>query len=129
METTLQHQSRAAQIGIWALRLVLGLAFLFFSFMKLSGQPNMVAEFETVGLGQWFRYFTGLLELIGGLAVLIPRWSALGALLLIVVDLGAFVAQVAILHVDWIHVVVIGALLTLLVYLQRDTLANLRGRL
>jgi hypothetical protein len=44
--------------------------------------------------------------------------------LLFAVDLGAFVAQVAILHVDWIHCVVIGALLLALIHLQRPTSAQ-----
>jgi uncharacterized membrane protein YphA (DoxX/SURF4 family) len=116
--------NRATAIAIWVLRVLLGLAFLFFSFMKLSGQPNMVAEFDVVGLGQWFRYFTGGLELIGGLAVLVPRASVIGAILLLIVDAGAFIAQVAILHMDWIHCVVIGALLALLIFLQRSALRS-----
>lgn len=112
---------RSPAVGIWTLRVLLGAAFLFFSLMKLSSQPNMVAEFETVGLGQWFRYCTGALELIGGAALLFPRTSTPGAILLLAVDIGAFVAQVTILHVDWIHCVVIGALLLALIYLQRPT--------
>jgi len=83
-------------IGIWVLRVLLGLAFLLASYMKLSGQPRMVAEFDVVGLGQWFRHFTATLELIGGLAILVPRTSVFGAIVLLMVDLGAFVANVTI---------------------------------
>lgn len=115
------NRLRAAAGATWVLRVLLGGAFLFFSFMKLSSQPHMVAEFVTVGLGQWFRYFTGALELIGGAALLIPRSSIFGAIVLLGVDLGAFVAQVTILHADWIHCVAIGALLMALIYLQRPT--------
>jgi len=49
-------------------------------------------------------------------AVLVSRASILGALLLLAVDFGAFVAQLAVLHADWIHCVVIAALLGLLMY-------------
>lgn len=128
MTSNVQNQSRAKSLGIWVLRVLLGLAFLFFSFMKLSGKPNMVAEFEVVGLGQWFRYFTGTLELTGGLAVLVPQVSVFGAILLLLVDLGAFVAQVFVLHMDWIHTVVIAALIGLLIYLQQSALRALIGR-
>lgn len=107
-------------IGIWVLRVLLGLAFLLASYMKLSGQPRMVAEFDVVGLGQWFRHFTATLELIGGLAILVPRTSVFGAIVLLMVDLGAFVANVTILQQDWIHCVVIAALIGVLVYLQRS---------
>ena len=61
-----------------------------------------------------------MLELIGGVAVLIPWFSAFGAVLLLLVDGGAFIAQVAVLHMDWIHTVVIALILAALIYLQRD---------
>ncbi len=44
----------------------------------------------------------------------------LAALFLLLVDIGAFVAQVFALHGDWIHTIVIGLLLALLIYLQRE---------
>ncbi|SES46733.1 DoxX family protein [Rhizobium sp. NFR03] len=96
--------------------------------MKLSGREAMVAEFDAVGLGQWFRHFTAILELIGGIAVLIPSVSVFGAILMLVVDLGALVAQVGILHIDWVHTVVIAALISLLIYLQRGALARVSSR-
>jgi len=112
--------SRAKTISIWVLRLLLAALFLFASVMKITSQPMMVAEFGQVGLGQWFRYFTGALELVGAVALLVPRVSVLGGLLLLLVDIGAFVAQVFALHGDWIHTIVIGLLLALLIYLQRE---------
>jgi hypothetical protein len=44
--------------------------------------------------------------------------------LVLLIDAGACVAQLAVLHMDWIHTVVIGALLLLLIYLQREQLAG-----
>jgi uncharacterized membrane protein YphA (DoxX/SURF4 family) len=114
--------STAWTVVLWVLRVLVAALFLFAAFAKLSGQQMMVDEFNTVGLGQWFRYFTGLLELVGGLAVLAPPISAFGALLLLCVDVGAFIAQVGVLHQDWIHTVVIAAILAALVYLQRDAI-------
>ena len=35
----------------------------------------MVDLFAKVGLGQWFRYFTGLLEIAAGIGLLIPAPS------------------------------------------------------
>lgn len=110
----------ASVIGVWVLRALMAAFFLFAAFMKLTSQPAMIAEFDHVGLGQWFRFFTGALEVIGGIGVLIPRFSPFAALILLLVDIGAFVAQVTILHVDWIHTIVIGVLLGGLIYLQRN---------
>jgi putative oxidoreductase len=122
MTSATLSQPRSANIAVWILRVVVAALFLFAGFMKLSGQPMMVAEFDTVGLGQWFRSFTGILEVAGAVATLIPAVSALGAVLLLLVDAGAFVAQVAVLHMDWIHPIVIGAFIAALIYLQRDAL-------
>lgn len=115
----LKSPSRGRTIATWVLRVVLGLMFLAAAGMKLTAQPDMVVEFDMVGLGQWFRVFTGLLELAGAVALLVPRTSLIAAAVLLLVDVGAFVAQVSVLHMDWIHTVVIGALLVVLIVLQR----------
>ena len=112
------------RIGLWALRIVVGGLFLVAAFMKLTGKSMMVQEFDTVGLGQWFRYATGMLELIGAIMVLVPTVSALGGCLLFLVDVGAFVAQVTVIHGDWIHTIVIGIVIGLLIYLQRQQLRD-----
>jgi uncharacterized membrane protein YphA (DoxX/SURF4 family) len=109
-------------ILLWVLRILIAALFLFAAYAKLSGQPMMVEEFGKVGLGQWFRYFTGAMEVVGALLLLVPRSSPLGAVVLLLVDVGAFVAQLAILHGDVIHTIVIGAVLVALIYLQRDRL-------
>lgn len=113
-------------IALWTLRGLLALLFLSASLMKLSSQPDMVTEFAKVGLGQWFRFLTGTLELAGGIAILVPRTSPFGALLLLCVDVGAFVAQISVLHVDWIHTLVIGLALAAVVFMQRDRLTLAR---
>ena len=108
-------------IALWVLRVLLAAMFLFAAYMKLSGNPMMVAEFDTVGLGQWFRYVTGLIELVGAVTLLVPKTSLYGAALLLCVDAGAFVAQIAVIHQDWIHTIVIGALLGAVVWLNRSS--------
>ena len=117
--TTSEKRFRAKTIGIWTIRVLMAALFLFAAFMKLSGNPMEVAAFDQVGLGQWFRYFVGTLEVVGGIAILVPRFSIVGAGVLLFVDIGAFVAQITVLHQDWIHAVVVAVLLVLLIELQR----------
>jgi uncharacterized membrane protein YphA (DoxX/SURF4 family) len=105
-------------IVLWILRAALAALFLFAGYMKLKGDPMMVAEFGKVGLGDWFRYFTAALEVIGGVCVLIPGISVFGALVLLVVDIGAFFAQVFVLHDDWVHTIVVGLVIAAVIYLQ-----------
>src|SRR5438132_6712447 len=80
---------RIVDVGLWILQIGAAGMFLMVGFLKLSGDPRMVALFEAIGLGQWFRYVTGSLEVLGAVLLLVPRLSGLGALLLVGVMLGA----------------------------------------
>ena len=111
--------------GLWTLRILVAAMFLLAGVMKLVGQPMMVREFEIVGLGQWFRYLTGVMEIAGATMVLVPSVSALGAMVLLLVDIGAFAAQLVVLHDDWVHTVVIALFIGLLIYVQRPAMKSL----
>jgi uncharacterized membrane protein YphA (DoxX/SURF4 family) len=89
----------------------LAAVFLAAAAAKLTGYPMMVSEFNTIGLGQWFRIFTGVVEVAGALMLLWPATAFLGALTLLAVCAGAFAAQAGPLHGDLAHVVVLAALL------------------
>ena len=58
----------------------------------------MIALFDAVGIGQWFRYVTGSLEVLGALLLIVPGKSAFGAVLLACVMAGAVVAHLTVLH-------------------------------
>jgi putative oxidoreductase len=82
----------------WILSLLLALIFLSVGSMKLMSRPIAVQEFAQVGLGQWFRYFTGILEVAGAICILVPPLSRWGAVLLSAVMSGAVVAHLTALH-------------------------------
>ncbi len=82
----------------WVLCVLLAILFVAVGSMKLLGRPIMVQEFNQVGLGQWFRYFTGILEVIGGVGLLVPKLSQWAALLLALVMIGAIIAHLTVLH-------------------------------
>ena len=52
-------------VGLWILQIGAAGMFLMVGFFKLSGDPQMVGLFDAIGLGQWFRYVTGSLEVLG----------------------------------------------------------------
>jgi putative oxidoreductase len=91
-------QRKGANIALWVLQALLALAFVGAASGKLLGKPEMVALFETVGVGQWFRYVTGLMELTGALLIVVPRTKFFGAALLSVVMVGAVLTHLFILH-------------------------------
>ena len=81
--------SRALNLTIWGVQILAGLAFLAAGGSKLSGATEMVEMFEKIGFGQWFRYLTGSLEVVGGVLLLLPRTAAIGGWLLAAVMIGA----------------------------------------
>jgi putative oxidoreductase len=114
--------ARLKTIGFWLLKLLLAALFIFTGGAKLAGLPTMVDVFEHVGFGQWFRYLTALLELGGAGLLLWPSSTALGALLLTIVSVGAFLAQLLVLHEDIIHTIVMALILGAIVWAHRDQL-------
>jgi uncharacterized membrane protein YphA (DoxX/SURF4 family) len=69
-------------IILWTLSVVTALAFIVAGGSKLAGVPAMIQIFDKVGVGQWFRYFTGLVELTAGICLLISRYAFYAALAL-----------------------------------------------
>ena len=84
-------------ITLWTISGLTALAFIGVGSGKLAGTSEMVELFDKVGLGQWFRYVTGLLEVVGGIGLLIPRYAFHAAVLLAVVMVGAVIAHVTLL--------------------------------
>src|ERR1700729_1801240 len=91
-------QRKGTNIALWVVQALLALAFVGAASGKLLGKPEMVALFEAVGIGQWFRYLTGLMELTGALLIVVPRTKFFGAALLSMVMIGAVLTHLFILH-------------------------------
>jgi uncharacterized membrane protein YphA (DoxX/SURF4 family) len=84
-------------IILWVLQITAALMFLMAGSSKLLGNPMMVGMFQTIGLGQWFRYLTGGLEVVGAILLLIPALAGLGGALLVPVMIGAVVTHLFII--------------------------------
>lgn len=82
--STQSNPSRTFKYTSLGLRLVAAAAFLAAGIAKLAGVPMMVEIFGHIGLGQWLRTVTGLVEVTGAIALLIPVSAGPGGLLLAV---------------------------------------------
>jgi uncharacterized membrane protein YphA (DoxX/SURF4 family) len=100
------------------------LLFIVAALAKLAGVPRMVTEFNQVGLGQWFRYFTAVVEISGGVLLLWPGRTVFGALLLAGVCAGAFFAQLLAIHQDVVHTLVLGGILGAVAWAHRGQFPN-----
>ena len=127
--TSIQSARPARRVGAWSLQGILAAAFLAAGSAKLAGVPFMVDLFAQIGLGQWFRVTTGVVEVAGAVALLVPGLASIGALWLGATMVGAVATHVFVLHTSPVPAIVLGLLNAVVVYLRRDELIALLRRI
>lgn len=95
---------------VWAVRVLLALAFGAAGAAKLAGVPMMVQVFEAIGFGQWFRYVTGVVEILGVVMLLVPATAFFGALWLTVTMAGAVTTHLVLIGGSPLPALVLGLL-------------------
>ncbi|MEA2868429.1 MAG: hypothetical protein QOE39_3144 [Bradyrhizobium sp.] len=110
---------RWKSVSLWVVRGLLALAFASAGGAKLYGVPMLVEEFQRMGLGQWFRYFTGTLELLGAFLILVPSLAAFGAALLICIMVGATLMHLFVIGGSPVPALVLLALSAIVAYAKR----------
>lgn len=90
--------TKGKNIGLSVVQVLAALAFLAAGGAKLAGAASMVATFSAIGVGQWFRYVTGVIEIGSAILLLVPGFAAFGAGLLVCTMIGAVLSHVTILH-------------------------------
>ena len=117
--TPLVASGKGRLLTLWILSALVALTFVGAGAAKLAGAAVMVDLFAKVGLGQWFRYFTGLLELAAGIGLLISRYAFYAAILLAMVMVGAFIAHVTVLGSSPAAPIVLFVLTGIIAYLRK----------
>ena len=112
-------RSRPVTIILWLLQIVVAGIFLIAGGSKLAGAAPMVDMFNAIGVGQWFRYVTGLIEVGSAILLLVPSLAIVGAILLICTMVCAIIAHFTILHTPPTMPVVLLALSALIAWLRR----------
>jgi hypothetical protein len=111
--------------GAWILQGVVAAAFFAAGAAKLAGAAYMVQLFDQIGIGQWFRYVTGFVEVIGALALIYPGLASIGGVWLGGTMFFGVLTHLFVLHTSPVPAIVLGLLNALIVYLRRDELAAL----
>lgn len=112
------------RLKVWLPRVVAALLFFFIGLSKFGRQSRWIVTFEQIGFGQWLRYTTGMLQLVGAVMVLVPRVFLLGIVTLASTMLGAMLAWIFFLGVPF-NAIFPGALLIGLIVVAAEDLANL----
>lgn|SRR5690606_8263780 len=120
--------SRLATVSVWSLQLVSAAMFLFAGGLKLAGAEPMVQLFDALGVGQWFRYVTGGIEVIAAVLLLTPRFAVIGALLLVPTMIGAVATHAFVVGGSSAMPALLGVAAAAIVWLRRRDLAALIAR-
>ena len=84
----------------------------------------MVGLFEAIGIGQWFRYLTGSIEVIAALLLLTSRFAVFGAVLLISTMIGAVVTHLFIVGGSPVPAIVLLAGSSAIAWVRRHQLTK-----
>ncbi|WP_068065156.1 DoxX family protein [Nocardia xishanensis] len=117
---------------LWTVQILLGLFFVIASGIpKFVGQEDAVRIFDAVGFGDWFMYFTGLVEVAGGIGLLIRRLAGAAAAGLSITMVFAAATQAFVLDAPSYSVfpLVLAAVFAWLAWELRDGLVALRDGL
>ncbi len=121
-------RGRVALVALWLTQIALAAMFVFAGGLKLTGAPDMVGLFDAVGIGQWFRYVTGSIEVVSAVALLVPSWAAFGALLLIPTMVGAVFTHLFIVGGSAVPAAVLLTGSLAVAWARRDQLASVLSR-
>jgi uncharacterized membrane protein YphA (DoxX/SURF4 family) len=108
----------------WLPRLAVAFLFFFIGKSKFGAQSSWIKTFEQIGFGQWLRYLTGVMQIIGATLVLVPRLFLVGIAMLACTMVGAMLAWIFFLGVPF-NAIFPGALLLGLLVVAAEDFANL----
>lgn len=111
------------------LRGFLTLAFVAAGIAKLAGAEMMVGTFEAIGVGQWFRYVTGAIEVAAPILLWLPGKQVAGAAVLGATMIGAVLAHLLILGPSAVPAVILGLICVAVIYLHREQFNDLLGNI
>ena len=113
--------------GLIAVKALLTLAFLAAGFAKLSGAEMMIATYDAIGVGQWFRYVTGIIEVGGAIALWIRGLQGWAAAFLGATMVGAVLAHLFILGPSVVPAIILGLLSAVVLWAHRDQVPVLKS--
>ena len=112
--------TRNRSMAVWTLQVLLAVLFLLQAWMKLSGSSTWIARFQRWGYSEHFYLVVGVIELLGAVALVVPRLTRFGAGALTVVMFGAAATHTIHREPQVVTAVVLIALLSIIFYVRRS---------
>ena len=113
-------RSRTKTAVLWTLQGISAAMFLLAGGLKLAGIPMEVQLFAAIGIGQWFRYVTGAIEVVGAVMLLVPSLARYGAVALAVTMVGALLTHFFIVGGNFAAALLLLVATTTIVWMRRS---------
>lgn len=113
--------NKLSRLAMFVCSLLVAAVFVYVGASKLGGASSVgwAERFARWGYPANAHYLVGLLQIVGGIGVLVPKWRRAAAALLIVLMIGAFFTHI--IHSEFSRVIpplVLGALALVLYSLR-----------
>lgn len=112
------------EILLWAVKIVTAVLFLIAGTAKLRGHPFLIDVFARVGLGQWFRIFTGIVEVTSAVALLYPPTAGIAALILACTMACALIVDILVVHINPLPGILLFVASSFILWCHRESLAQ-----
>ena len=89
--------SRTVNIVVWVLQVLAAAMFVYAGVAKIFADPMQIQGFEAMGLGVTGMYVVGVLEVAGGLGLLLPGVAGFAASCLVALMIGATVLSLGLM--------------------------------
>ena len=109
-----------------SVKAALTLVFVMACTAKLLGADMVMTTFEAVGIGQWFRYVTGAIEVAAAALLWVTRLQVIGGGLLTITMISATFARLVVIRASAVHALVLGLLSAYIACLHRGQLTAKR---
>jgi putative oxidoreductase len=110
-----ETRSAGDVLAAWLPRVAVALVFLSVGFEKFGAHGPWIRIFAHIGIGDWFRYLTGTLQVGGALLLFVPPLVRVGAIVLACTMVGAIVTNIFILNTG-LAAIIPSALLAAIVF-------------
>ena len=110
--------------ALWALTLVSAGMFLLAGALKWIGVDMEVQLYAAIGIGQWFRYLTGTLEILGATGLFVPALAPYAALLLATVMAGAVFTHLVVIGGNPLAAILLLASTLTIAWLRREQISS-----
>jgi len=92
--------SKSARITSWICQVVAAVILLQTLYFKLTGAPEPIYIFTTIGMEPWGRYASATAEGVAGVLLLVPATAGIGAVIALGVISGAIFFHLTTLGIE-----------------------------